>query len=278
MENDFELALPPSVSHGMLGVCAVPGELRALDAARLMKSNGTTAVIITRETRAGSRVRGLFTERDVITRLICAAKPLASTFVEEVMTSDPRCIRPRSQPLEALRVMYEGRFRHLPIVTSGGILVGMIDIVKLVDEMVCFEDDPAEQASSGRGTALSWVTSRFSSLLKSAASPRTPTRVRLRRTLVDLDADRSQAVVSVEPSDTVLNVCQLMRRHRVSAVLVCDGAALEGILTERDVYAAQEGTGTAGRPLIQPHPRPLAASAAWSAPSWTPPLCPPPRS
>jgi CBS domain-containing protein len=71
------------------------------------------------------RLVGIFTERDLLSRVVAAGKHPARTHLAEVMTRDPDTIAADADVAEAIRRMDEGSFRYLPVM-EGGRLVGMI--------------------------------------------------------------------------------------------------------------------------------------------------------
>ena len=75
----------------------------------------------------GDNVAGIFTERDVLTRVIGAGRSPASTFVGEVMTTNPACCGPRADLDEVSAIMSNRRIRHVPVCEDGH-LVGLISI------------------------------------------------------------------------------------------------------------------------------------------------------
>jgi CBS domain-containing protein len=79
----------------------------------------------------GSRPVGIFTERDVMVRVLLAGRDPARTMLDMVMTRDPLCITPTTTVKEAMAIMTDRRCRHLPVV-RGGRIAGMISIGDLV--------------------------------------------------------------------------------------------------------------------------------------------------
>lgn len=75
----------------------------------------------------GDRPLGIFTERDVLTRVVDGGLDPEATPVAEVMTRDLVAIRPETTVHQAMAVMTERRCRHLPVV-DGGRLAGMVSI------------------------------------------------------------------------------------------------------------------------------------------------------
>lgn len=91
------------------------------DAARLMKKHDVGALMIV----DAGRLTGIFTERDALFRVIAEARDPRTTSVAEVMTSKPQTITPDKAVGHALLMMYEGGFRHVPVVEHGK-PVGMV--------------------------------------------------------------------------------------------------------------------------------------------------------
>jgi CBS domain-containing protein len=76
-------------------------------------------------TEGDRRLVGIFTGRDAVHRVLAEAKNADRTMLAEVMTRDPDTIPPGKVVIEALRMMEDGRSRHLPIVDEGKI-VGIV--------------------------------------------------------------------------------------------------------------------------------------------------------
>ena len=94
-----------------------------LDAVRLMKQHGMDALLVVEK----QRVVGIFTERDVVFRVTAEARDPATTLLEQVMTHSPQTIGPDKPLGHALHMMYEGGFRHVPVVDDGR-AIGMLSV------------------------------------------------------------------------------------------------------------------------------------------------------
>jgi CBS domain-containing protein len=86
-----------------------------LEAAILMKEKGKGALLVV----DGSRLTGIFTERDALFRVIAAGRDAASTTLADVMTPQPQTMHPDEPFIKALRLMHKRGFRHLPVVENG---------------------------------------------------------------------------------------------------------------------------------------------------------------
>jgi CBS domain-containing protein len=95
-----------------------------LEAALLMNEHQVGAVVVTNE----GRVVGMFTERDVLRRVVGGRRDPATTRVGDVMTTEVLCCRPETTVEEARVAMKERRIRHLPLVDDERRLMGLVSI------------------------------------------------------------------------------------------------------------------------------------------------------
>ena len=93
------------------------------EAVREMNEKGVGALLVVCETRPV----GIFTERDVLRRIVDVDRDPAITLVVEVMTPNPATIPPSMRVEEAMNMMTDSRFRHLPVIQTGQV-VGMVSI------------------------------------------------------------------------------------------------------------------------------------------------------
>jgi CBS domain-containing protein len=80
---------------------------------------------------SGTRVVGIFTERDLMRRVLAARAPLDRP-IADFMTPDPVCVHPKDPIGLAVRRMEEGGHRHLPVVDEAGRPVGVLSVKRIV--------------------------------------------------------------------------------------------------------------------------------------------------
>ena len=95
-----------------------------LQAVRLMNDHGIGAVIV----EDSGKMAGMFTERDILRRIVAAERSPATTRVAEVMTTEVICCRPDTSIDEARGLMRDHRIRHLPVLDDSGEIVGLVSI------------------------------------------------------------------------------------------------------------------------------------------------------
>ena len=84
------------------------------EAAQLMSEHHIGALLVMDE----GRLAGIFTERDALNRVLAEGRDPDSTPLSEVMTRDPVTLSPQTAATQALRLMGEVGFRHLPVVEN----------------------------------------------------------------------------------------------------------------------------------------------------------------
>ena len=85
---------------------------------RLMTASKVGALMVMDD----GRLIGIFTERDALNKVLAGNLDPRNTKVSEVMTKDPYCISPATTVGDAMQLITERRFRHLPIVDNGKVL------------------------------------------------------------------------------------------------------------------------------------------------------------
>jgi|GraSoiStandDraft_16_1057320.scaffolds.fasta_scaffold697589_2 CBS domain-containing protein len=97
-------------------------ETTIAEAASLMSQRGVGSALVCR----GDRLLGIFTERDILRAVSHDASAMGDSL-EHWMTRKPLTVAPDTDLDEALRIMVEGHFRHLPVQEEGQ-LVGMLSM------------------------------------------------------------------------------------------------------------------------------------------------------
>jgi CBS domain-containing protein len=100
----------------------LPPEATVQEACRLMRQHRIGAIMVV---DAGQRLLGIFTGRDAICRMLAECQDPARTTLAQVMTHRPVTMAPHAKAIEALRLMRDSGFRHVPVV-EGGRLIGIV--------------------------------------------------------------------------------------------------------------------------------------------------------
>jgi len=140
---------------------------------------------------------GVFTEKDVVNRVVHAGIDARNTAINKVMTTPVRAVREETHIIDALGRMYRGKYRHLLVRGRRGKIIGIVSMRRILNLAV----------ELGQG-------------LKET------------RTVGDIAAG---AIVFVEASASVQEAVQIMEKKNVTAVVVRTDGKPQGIFTERDV-------------------------------------------
>src|SRR5690242_20380588 len=124
---------------GLLTIAHVPpAKVEAgqtvLEAVRIMAREGVGAVAVIE--KGGAELCGVFTERDVMLRVVLQKLNPEHTKVRDVMTAPVATIPEDLTAEEAFNQMVDRHMRHLAIVSEGGELLGMLSIRNLLEHLV----------------------------------------------------------------------------------------------------------------------------------------------
>ena len=140
---------------------------------------------------------GIFTEKDVLKRVVGAQIDAKSTDIRTVMTAPVRAVRDETLIVDAFARMYRGRYRHLLVRGRRGKIVGIVSMRRILNIAV----------ELGQG-------------------------INETRTVGDI---ATASVVTVDESATVHAAVNLMNQQSLTAVVVTAAGRPAGIFTERDV-------------------------------------------
>ncbi|HVC63218.1 MAG TPA: CBS domain-containing protein [Acetobacteraceae bacterium] len=99
----------------------LPPDTTVQEACKRMYARKVGAVLVTNER---SQLLGIFTGRDAV-RVLARGRDPAATRLKDVMTKKPACMPPRSTAIDALRLMRDGGFRHVPVVQEE-VVIGVV--------------------------------------------------------------------------------------------------------------------------------------------------------
>lgn len=112
-------------------VCVAPA-VSVRHAVGAMNEHRTGCVLVV----DAGRLVGVFTERDVLTKIIGQGIDLDATPVAQVMTADPECLTLDDGIAYALNMMSVGGFRHIPLVDAARSPTGVVAMRDIVDFIV----------------------------------------------------------------------------------------------------------------------------------------------
>jgi signal-transduction protein with cAMP-binding, CBS, and nucleotidyltransferase domain len=140
---------------------------------------------------------GIFTEKDVLKRVVGAGIDAKKVDIKSVMTAPIRAVREETHIVDTFARMYRGKFRHLLVRGRRGKIIGIVSMRRILNLAVELGQGLSETRSVG-----------------------------------DIGA---APIVSIDESSTVRQTVALMNDQGVSAVIITGAGKPTGIFTERDV-------------------------------------------
>jgi len=125
------MTLKSILKHKPAGFIAVAPDARISEVVGILAEKHIGAVLVT----DGGRLVGILSERDVVRSLAGQGASTLDLAASALMTSNPRTATPDITVEQAMGLMTEGRFRHLPIIENGQ-LAGLVSIGDVVKAMI----------------------------------------------------------------------------------------------------------------------------------------------
>jgi CBS domain-containing protein len=234
---------------------------RRADAALLIDSKG--------------QLSGIITDNDITRRVVSQFVDPMITCVDAVMTKSPKCVQEDDSALDALEMMVDNRFRHLPVMDKKGTVVGLLDIAKcLYDAISALEkvDGGSDNASENSKTNSTQMTEVMMMAMKAAgSSSKKGNKLQMEAmqalmesmfggavpTLKTIIGD--DALPCVRPSANVREAAILMAEVRKGVLVMSTDNELVGILTPKDILTRVVAKGksadlTAVSSVMTPNP------------------------
>ncbi len=110
-------------------VIVIEPSATVFEAARLMADGRVGSVIV----RQDGRVAGIFTERDLLQRVVAAGKDPARVTLAEVMSSPVRSCRLSDDVADCAKMLRESNIRHLAVIEDDALVgvVGLRDVLQM---------------------------------------------------------------------------------------------------------------------------------------------------
>lgn len=133
-----------------VSVISVKPETPVKDVVQTLAEKKIGAVLVIDE---DDKLVGILSERDIVRTLASQSANTLNMLAEELMTHMPTVTSPESSVVQAMEIMTEGRFRHLPVVSNGK-LVGLVSIGDVVKARI---DQQAHEVDSLRAYVVGAV-------------------------------------------------------------------------------------------------------------------------
>ncbi|KAB2002409.1 hypothetical protein ES319_D11G065200v1 [Gossypium barbadense] len=96
-------------------------------AAKKMRELRVNSVVM----MTGNKIQGILTSKDILMRVVAQNLSPKLTMVEKVMTPNPECAKVETSILDALHIMHDGKFLHLPVLDKDGTVAACVDVLQI---------------------------------------------------------------------------------------------------------------------------------------------------
>lgn len=100
---------------------------------KIMSEKNIGAVLVTDDTK---KVCGIFTERDLLNKVVAKGKKPSETALVSVMTSNILTVPLDTKPTVAMEMMLRKKFRHLPVTDQSGHVIGMVSLRSVLGHII----------------------------------------------------------------------------------------------------------------------------------------------
>ncbi|XP_011023987.1 PREDICTED: CBS domain-containing protein CBSCBSPB5-like isoform X2 [Populus euphratica] len=208
----------------------VPESTSIYQACCRMAAHRVDALLLT---DSNSLLCGILTDKDLVSRVIACELNLEETPVSEVMTRNPVFVLSETLAVEALQKMVQGKFRHLPVVENGEV-IALLDIAKCLYDAIVRMERAAEKgkaiAAAVEGVEKNWGTS-----ISGTNTFVETLRERIFRPAISTIIPENSKIVTVSPTETVLEVTKKMLESPSSCAVVMVDEKARGIFTSKDI-------------------------------------------
>ncbi|KAL2532824.1 CBS domain-containing protein CBSCBSPB3 [Abeliophyllum distichum] len=125
-ERMFKPSLSTIVSENSRVAIVSPSDPIHLAAKRMRELRVNSVLIMT-----GNKIQGILTSKDILMRVVAQNLSPELTLVEKVMTQSPECATLETTILEALHIMHDGKFLHLPVIDKDGSIAACLDVLQI---------------------------------------------------------------------------------------------------------------------------------------------------
>ena len=222
----------------------VSDEASILDVCQSMSLSRVDAALLV---SASGGLAGILTDNDVCRRVVAKSVDPLSTCVSEVMTAGPKCVRSDESALDALEMMVDNHFRHLPVLDRDGAVVGLLDIAKCLYDTISVLEKCSGGGSEEPAAAANAMSAAMTGAMAQMAGSRgtNAAQVAAMKAMLDAmfggsmptlrDVCGSGAYEGVGSDMSVAEVAEVMAARRKGVLVTDEAGGLVGIFTPKDL-------------------------------------------
>uniref|UniRef100_A0A5B7ARS9 Putative CBS domain-containing protein CBSCBSPB3 n=1 Tax=Davidia involucrata TaxID=16924 RepID=A0A5B7ARS9_DAVIN len=148
-ERMFKPCLSTIISENAKVAIISPSDPVHVAAKKMRELRVNSVVIVT-----GNKIQGILTSKDILMRVVAQNLSPELTLVEKVMTPNPECATLEMTILEALHIMHDGKFLHLPVIDKDGCIVACIDVLQITQAAISMVENSSGAVNDVANTMM----------------------------------------------------------------------------------------------------------------------------
>ncbi|KAK7358773.1 hypothetical protein VNO77_00712 [Canavalia gladiata] len=127
-ERMFKPSLSTLIGENTKVAIASPADPVYVAAKKMRELRVNSVVVVS---LSGTKIQGILTSKDILMRVVAQNLSPELTLVEKVMTPNPDCASTETTILDALHMMHDGKFLHLPVIDKDGYVTACMDVLQI---------------------------------------------------------------------------------------------------------------------------------------------------
>ncbi|KAJ4795540.1 CBS domain containing protein [Rhynchospora pubera] len=148
-EKMFKPSLKTIVNENTKLALVSPSDPVSVAAKRMREFRVNSVVVVN-----GNTLHGIFTSKDLLMRVVALNMSPELTLVDKVMTVNPDCATLDTTILDALHILHDGKFLHIPVLDGEGQVVACLDVLQLTHASISMVDGGADAVNDVANTIM----------------------------------------------------------------------------------------------------------------------------
>ncbi|KAG2399365.1 CBS domain-containing protein [Vigna angularis] len=119
-------------------------------AAKRMRELQVNSAVIVME----DKIHGILTSKDILLRVVAQNLSPEATPVEKVMSPNPEYASPETTILDALHMMHNGKYLHIPVVDKDGIVTACLDVLQITHAAISLVESSPGASNDASNTVM----------------------------------------------------------------------------------------------------------------------------
>ncbi|KAG5241858.1 CBS domain-containing protein [Salix suchowensis] len=148
-ERMFKPSLSTIIGDQTRVAVASPSDPVNVAANKMRELQVNSVIVVTR-----NKIQGILTSKDILMRVVAHNLSPELTLVEKVMTPNPECVTVETTVLDALHLMHDGKFLHLPVLDKGGSAVACVDVLQITHAAISMVESSSGAVNDAANTMM----------------------------------------------------------------------------------------------------------------------------